>query len=115
MLKREDGRNMGRNYLDGKIRPPVGLSHVVRARHRPVSVARSILALVQVWGLPYRFSRLEPNLLPIRSLSGFPEEPAGRFWGFRSGVTLPTRHRTNAPHGPAPHRTSAREVLNHLQ
>jgi hypothetical protein len=42
MLKREDGRN----YLDGKIRPHVGLSHVVRARHRPVSVARSILALV---------------------------------------------------------------------
>lgn len=118
MLKREDGRNMGRNYLDGKIRPPVGLSHVVRARHRPVSVARSILALVQVWGLPYRFSRLRRqtfyryiSYIYIRSLSGFPEEPAGRFWGFRSGATLPTRHRTKAPHGPAPHRTDRKSVV----
>jgi hypothetical protein len=75
MLKREDGRN----YLDGKIRPHVGLSHVVRARRRPVSVARSILALV-VWGT---------------TLARFPEEPLGV-----SGVFPATLPRTAQPTAP---------------
>ena len=123
MLKREDGRNMGRNYLDGKIRPPVGLSHVVRARHRPVSVARSILALVQVWGLPYRFSRLRRQtfyryisyIYPITlRISG---RARWAFLGFsiRCHAPHPPPHQSTARPSSAPHRTSAREVLNHLQ
>jgi hypothetical protein len=95
MLKREDGRN----YLDGKIRPHVGLSHVVRARHRPVSVARSILALV-VWG-----STKVTRALEVISLFAMLLAHEWRGDPHRSGGISPRILRRS--HVPSPHRPLA--------